>query len=189
MTPAQASIPHSVQQSAAPLPSISEREKSKSIAILDGTELPAKEMPVSSHQSSLNQQGGQDGRAASRSMLHGESAALSRLSREPSIEVSPASSNTVSYGIPVSPVSATKERDSVAQDGVVMRSNLNMSRNRRARQGSAAKHVMSFMEYETENDSVGSNSRRSSLRAGGKGLVIGGDQGRGADQADPPRRR
>jgi hypothetical protein len=190
MTPAQTSYPETVQQSAVPLPSISERDRSDSIAILDGTELPAKEKSVSTPEGRVNQQqGGQDDKAASRPMVQGECAGLSRGSPEPSIELSPASSNTTSYGNPISPVSAVEERDSVARDGIVMRSNLNVSRNRRARQGSAAKHVMSFMEYETENESVGSGSRRSSLRVGGKGPVMGGDQGRGLDQAESPRRR
>jgi hypothetical protein len=183
------SSPSSVPQSSLPLTSISERENVDSIPILDGTEVNPSgpsDMPVNANDV-----------VPLRSALHidslaptrGQRTSLStRTARTQSTEFSSISSNTNSYANTVSPVSPAQPTDFVAPDGVVMRSNLNGSWNRRARQGSVRKHVMSFMEYDTENDSLCSSSRRSSLRVPGKSFVLS-DQGRGPDQPESSWRR
>lgn len=175
-----------MQQNSMPLSSISEKENIDSIPILDGNEV--SELPVNTNKAALDQQAaGHNGMPSSQTVLHTDRLATSRgrqvtgsarTPRAHSTDFSSISSNsnTNSYANTASPISPTQPRDSVAQDAVVMRSNLNGSWNRKARQGSMRKHVMSFMEYDTENDSLCS-SRRSSLRVPGKAFQMG-DQGR-----------
>ncbi len=181
-----------------PLSSIPKKDQADSIPILDGTEVPRCETPVDTYQTGLNQQGlSQNGTVASRTPLHVDPLATSkgrrmnvstRTSRTQSAEFSSISSNPHSYANTGSPVSPAQPKDFGAPDGAVMRSNLNGSWNRRARQGSVRKHVMSFMEYDTENDSLCSSSRRCSLKVPGKALLPG-DQGRGPEHQDPSWRR
>lgn len=187
-TPAYPSTSLAMQQTNMPLSSISEKENTESIPILDGNEIILSELPVDTNQAALNQQApGHNGMVSSQTVLHTDRLATSRgrqmtssarILRAHSTDFSSISSNsnTNSYANTASPVSPTQPKDSVAPDGLVMRSNLNGSWNRRARQGSMRKHVMSFMEYDTENDSL-SSSRRSSLRAPVKAFQTA-DQGR-----------
>ncbi len=171
-----------------PLSSISEKENIDSIPILDGNEVILSEMPVGTDQAALDQRAaGHDGVVSSPTMLHTDRLATprgrqvtgsGRISRAQSTDYSSISSNsnTNSYANTASPVSPTQPKDTVSPDGVVMRSNLNGSWNRKTRQGSMRKHVMSFMEYDTENESLCS-SRRSSLKVPVKAFQMG-DQGR-----------
>jgi hypothetical protein len=176
-----------------PLSSISEKENVDSIPIVDGNQLTLSEMPIDTSQ----QEVAQNITASFQSAPRVDPLApppgrwvipSARISRAPSTEFSSISSGTNSYANTVSSPSPAQLKDFVAHDGVVMRSNLNGSWNRRPRQGSVRKHVMSFMEYDTENDSVCSSSRRSSLRVVGK-PNLPGDQGRGAEHQDLSLRR
>lgn len=181
-----------------PLSSISEKENVENIPILDGTELTSVDIPVVANVTGPNQPGaGHNGVAPPQTVLPIDSLGApksrrinntARISRTHSTDFSSVSSSTNSYANTVSPISSTQPKEVVAQDGVVMRSNLNGSWNRKARQGSVRKHVMSFMEYDTENDSVCSSSRRSSLRISGKAVLLG-DEGRGLDHQDSLLRR
>ncbi|ERF73617.1 hypothetical protein EPUS_00870 [Endocarpon pusillum Z07020] len=187
-TPAHPSTSLAMQQNSMPLSSISEKENTESIPILDGNEIILSELAVDTNQAALDQQApAHNGMVSTQTVLHTDRLATSRgrqvtssarILRAHSTDFSSISStsNTNSYANTASPVSPTQLKDSGAPDGVVMRSNLNGSWNRRARQGSMRKHVMSFMEYDTENDSL-SSSRRSSLRVPVKAFQAG-DQGR-----------
>ncbi len=187
-TPVPSSTSPAMQQNSMPLSSISEKGNNDSIPILDGNEVIPSELPVDINHAALDQQAaGQNGMVSSQTVRYTDRLAASRgrkvtssarIPRARSTDFSSisSSSNTNSYANTTSPVSPTQPRDSVAQDGVVMRSNLNGSWNRKAQHGSMRKHVMSFMEYDTENDSLCS-SRRSSLRVPGKAFQMG-DQGR-----------
>lgn len=192
-TPALAATPLIVQQSSMPLSSISEKENVDSIPILDGNEPTFGELPVDIDQQVIVQTPTPSFQALPRiDPLAPPSGRWiipsARISRAPSTDFTSISSGTNSYANTVSSASLAQPRDFVAHDGVVMRSNLNVSWNRRPRQGSVRKHVMSFMEYDTENDSVCSSSRRSSLRVAGK-PNLPGDQGRGAEHLDLSLRR
>jgi hypothetical protein len=186
-----------VQKNSMPLSSISEKGNGDNIPILDGTEITSSGIPVDTNQAGLDQQArGPSGTALSRTGAQGDPlvppmarrlSGSTRTTRTQSTEFSSISSHTSSCANTPSPVSPSPPRDFAAADGVVMRSNLNGSWTRRPRQGSTRKHVMSFMEYDTENESLCS-SRRSSLKAPGKALLTG-DQGRGLDQQDISRRR
>jgi hypothetical protein len=182
-----------VQQSIMSLSSISEKENVESIPILDGNEPTFSEMPVDIDQQMMVQRPTPSFQALPRiDPLAPPSGRWiipsARISRAPSTDFASISSGTNSYANTFSSASPGQPKDLVAPDGVVMRSNLNGSWNRRPRQGSVRKHVMSFMEYDTENDSVCSSSRRSSLRVAGK-PNLPGDQGRGAEHLDLPLRR
>lgn len=194
-----ASTPLTPQQNGMPLSSISEKENSDSIPNLDGTELTFTKLPVDASQTEPSQPAASSSvRGSSQMKLHvdppapvsgRQTSGFARTARTQAVEFSSISSNTNSYVNTVSPVSPSSHSNNfVAQDGAVMRSNLNGTWNRRARQGSIRKHVMSFMEYDTENDSQCSSSRRSSLRGPGKVYLVG-DQIRGSDQQDPSWRR
>ncbi len=187
-TSAPSSTSPAMQQNNMPLSSISEKGDIESIPILDGNEVVLSELHVDTNHAALDQQVARhngmvfpktvpstDHSATSKGRQVTSSVRIPRAHSTDLSSISP-SSNTTSYANTTSPVSPTQPRDSAAQDGVVMRSNLNGSWNRKARQGSMRKHVMSFMEYDTENDSVCS-SRRSSLRVPGKAFQVG-DQGR-----------
>lgn len=192
-TPLPGSTTSMVKQNGLPLSSISEKENVDDVPMLDGTELTPTKMPVQPDRSDVEQQGtSHNGKAVLQAALPVEPPAAVKgrrlngsamTSRTQSPDFSPISSNSNSYANTISPVSPPQPKEIVAQDGILMRSNLNGSWNRRARQGSVQKHVMSFMEYDTENESVCSSSRRSSLMVPGKSFLLG-DQGRGVDAQD-----
>ncbi len=171
-----------VQQHGIPLSSILEKENFGKIPSLTDTEVLPIEMPVDIHQASrVQQQAGSQGMVASGSIppvnhvtipKHRRFNVLARTSFPPSTDISSISSNTSSLTNSGSPVSPTQATASVASDGVVMRSNLNGSRACKARLGSVRKHVMSFMEYDTENDSTCS-SQRSSFRTPAEAYLPG----------------
>jgi hypothetical protein len=180
-----------------PLSSISDKGSAASLPILDGTQLTGVEMPVETNSTSAHQQQvRQYGVPSSQvpplvdTLIPPRSRGLNisaRTSRTQSADFSSISSNTNSYTNTGSPVSPAHPKEFLGPDGVVMRSNLNGSWTRKPRQGSVRKHVMSFMEYDTENESLCS-SRRSSLRAPGK-AYLPAEQGRGLDQQESSLRR
>lgn len=177
----------------APLPSTYEKEVVENVPLLHGTELLPAEMPASTNESaadendvSASRTSGRDDRLTfPQGQRMNDSA---RTSTTPSTDPSSIASKTSSYANTASPISSIFPRELVGQDGVVLRSNLNGSRSAKRRPESVNKHVMSFMEYDTENDSIGSNSQRSSLRGPGKAPLVG-EQGRANDHQDSSLRR
>lgn len=153
--------------------SISRNENTDLIPMLDGTTLTPDQMPVDPGRSGFQPEGASHNcMVTSRTAFADDHppAAVERhlnqsatTSRTQSPNFSPISSRPDSFANTVWPVPPTQPRDSVDQENIVMRSNLNGSRNRRTRQGSVRKHVMSFMEFDAENESVCS-SQRSSLQ-------------------------
>ena len=133
------------------------------------------EMLVATNLASLNQQGsGHNGMTALPTTPHVDPPASpkgrqvddpARTSFAKSTDFS-VSSNTNSYASSGSPVSREQSKEIVAPDGVVMRSNLDVTRTQKAQPGSVRKYVMSFMEYETENKITCSSERGSLIMPG-----------------------
>lgn len=158
-----------VQHHGMSLPSIGENENFRGDAAANETEVPPIEMPVSTKLTNGDEQGCDHiGMAALPSTPQVDSPVSSDAQRVDAVarrSFSKSTDRSLSSNTG-SPVSGVQSKVMLGLDEVVMGSNLNVRRTRRGRPGSVGKHVMSFMEYEAENESACSSERESLIVAG-----------------------